>query len=106
MPICKSFHCVLSAKLLKFRFVSWYSAFHLFMMEVSPVHAQPRSCPGSSAYALGQKVRNEFVSWRQSAKDGLRKIPEKLWQDAIELAAAKAENQAGQGFLQTTRPAH
>lgn len=54
---------------------------------------QPRSFPGSSAYALGQKVRNEFLSWRQSAKDGLRKIPEKLWQEAIELAAATTVNQ-------------
>ncbi|MFZ2960353.1 MAG: hypothetical protein WA705_26015 [Candidatus Ozemobacteraceae bacterium] len=41
----------------------------------------------SPADALASEVQKRFLLWRQSAPRGLRRIPENLWNDAIQLSS-------------------
>lgn len=48
----------------------------------------PVFSPDSPAYSLSQEVQRQFGEWRQATPQGLRRIPEKLWNSATKLAVS------------------
>lgn len=58
------------------------------------MNSQAPFCSESSVNRLAHQIREEFQRWRASCGKGKRRIPEHLWQAAIELAARSTISRA------------